>query len=151
MAMGDHIFVKRDFYTHHGIDCGDGTVIQYGGTIADAGGNMVRRVPLEEFLKGGHLEVRAYQGDVNPPDVVVARAMSRLGEKDYSLWANNCEHFASWCKVSKHESDQVSWYEGIGWKCGGLLLAAGAVTILATVAVSAAQEAKKNKYEPDQA
>jgi hypothetical protein len=37
---GAHVFVDRDGYTHHGIDCGDGTVIDFGG------------------LDGGHAEVR---------------------------------------------------------------------------------------------
>jgi Lecithin retinol acyltransferase len=29
MARGDHIYVHRLGYTHHGINCGDGTVIHY--------------------------------------------------------------------------------------------------------------------------
>ena len=29
MDKGDHIFVYRRGYSHHGIDCGDGTVIHY--------------------------------------------------------------------------------------------------------------------------
>lgn len=29
MQKGDHLYVSRGLYTHHGIDCGDGTVIHY--------------------------------------------------------------------------------------------------------------------------
>ncbi|HRT20579.1 MAG TPA: lecithin retinol acyltransferase family protein, partial [Candidatus Hydrogenedentes bacterium] len=32
MARGDHIKVRRFLYSHHGIDCGDGTVIHYTGS-----------------------------------------------------------------------------------------------------------------------
>ncbi|MGM0369520.1 MAG: lecithin retinol acyltransferase family protein [Bacillota bacterium] len=37
----------------------------------------------------------------------VERAKSRLGEKDYNLVVNNCEHFAIWCKTGISESYQI--------------------------------------------
>jgi hypothetical protein len=33
--------------------------------------------------------------------------MGRLGEQDYNLLFNNCEHFAHWCKTGRHRSTQV--------------------------------------------
>jgi hypothetical protein len=33
--------------------------------------------------------------------------MSRLGEEDYKLIFNNCQHFARWCATGDHESEQV--------------------------------------------
>ncbi len=36
------------------------------------------------------------------------RAKSRIGEADYNLATNNCEHFAMWCKTGVAESSQVS-------------------------------------------
>lgn len=42
------------------------------------------------------------------PEETVARARSRLGEEKYNLAANNCEHFAIWCKTGVHESHQVN-------------------------------------------
>ena len=33
--------------------------------------------------------------------------MGRLGEQDYNLLFNNCEHFANWCKTGRHRSSQV--------------------------------------------
>ena len=33
--------------------------------------------------------------------------MGRLGEQDYNLLFNNCEHFATWCKTGLHRSGQV--------------------------------------------
>jgi hypothetical protein len=33
--------------------------------------------------------------------------MGRLGEQNYNLLFNNCEHFAHWCKTGRHRSAQV--------------------------------------------
>lgn len=38
---------------------------------------------------------------------VIHRARSKLGEKQYCPFTNNCEHFAMWCKTGKSSSDQV--------------------------------------------
>ena len=37
----------------------------------------------------------------------VERAKSRIGETQYNLAFNNCEHFALWCKTGLKESSQV--------------------------------------------
>lgn len=37
----------------------------------------------------------------------IARALSRLGESQYNLVTNNCEHFAIWCKTGMGQSYQV--------------------------------------------
>ena len=39
--------------------------------------------------------------------VTLRRAMGRLGEQDYNLLFNNCEHYATWCKTGRHRSGQV--------------------------------------------
>ena len=41
------------------------------------------------------------------PEETVNRALSRLGEGNYNLLSNNCEHFAIWCKTGISESYQV--------------------------------------------
>ncbi len=41
------------------------------------------------------------------PDAIVARARSRLGERNFNLWLNNCEHFASWCVTGISSSEQI--------------------------------------------
>ncbi|XP_068726964.1 uncharacterized protein [Montipora capricornis] len=42
-----------------------------------------------------------------PADEVVSRARSRLGEREYHLLKNNCEHFAMWCKTGRSLSEQA--------------------------------------------
>ena len=41
------------------------------------------------------------------PEETIQRAKSRLGEKNYSVTVNNCEHFAFWCKTGLSDSHQV--------------------------------------------
>jgi hypothetical protein len=96
-------------YEHHGIDCGDGTVIHYykGGQVA-----TIARTSMETFARGNPVYVKS-QPVSYVPDVVIERAESRLGEQQYELLTNNCEHFASWCKTGRNESQQLVDY-GIG-------------------------------------
>ena len=42
------------------------------------------------------------------PEETVQRAKSRLGETNYKILTNNCEHFAIWCKTGVNESLQVT-------------------------------------------
>lgn len=42
------------------------------------------------------------------PDETAQRAISKIGEDNYSVLNNNCEHFAIWCKTGIHESHQVN-------------------------------------------
>lgn len=141
MARGDHIFVRRlrGLFTHHGIDCGDGSVIHYTGETWSTP-RSVQRTALEVFERGTAIEIRDYrefferlkQPEQLPrrlqiqlrrelsrlsgrdgriaafePDAVVARAESRLGQRDFDTAVNNCEHFATWCKTGLEDSEQV--------------------------------------------
>jgi hypothetical protein len=60
MARGDHVFALRmgGLYSHHAIDCGDGSVIHYAGLSDLASG--VTRARWEDFAKGGEVRVRDY-------------------------------------------------------------------------------------------
>lgn len=108
MARGDQIYVFQKFlnlegvYQHHGIDCGDGSVIHYRKNT-----ETIERTSMATFALGEtKIYVRQYSVCLIP-DVVIRRAESRLGERQYNLIFNNCEHFANWCKTGKSESQQV--------------------------------------------
>jgi hypothetical protein len=109
MSKGDHIYVTRPLgYTHHGIDCGDGTVIHFTG---EPGRNTkaaasIARSMMAEFALDSIVHVREYSRKEDPR-VVVDRAESKLGSKDYHLVTNNCEHFATWCCTGLTASEQV--------------------------------------------
>ncbi len=42
------------------------------------------------------------------PEETVQRARSKIGERQYNLVFNNCEHFAVWCKTGLSESRQIN-------------------------------------------
>ena len=102
MAAADHLEVPRQhgLFNHHGIDLGDGTVAHY------LEGREILRSTLEEFSQGQPLQVINH-AEASPVGVTLRRAMGRLGEQDYNLLFNNCEHFATWCKTGRHRSGQV--------------------------------------------
>lgn len=109
MGKGDRIYVYRNLwqldglYQHHGIDCGDNTVIHY-----RKPSETIERTSLATFSMGNPIYVVEYSdGFGYIPDVVVERAKSKLGEREYNLLFNNCEHFASWCKTGISDSPQV--------------------------------------------
>jgi len=143
MAKGDHIKVSRGLYWHHGIDLGDGTVAHSSGEPFRERDAVVKQSSLEDFCRG------CDPTPVHPPDaygdeVVVRRALSKLGCRDYHLLLNNCEHFATWCKTGRRRSRQVEGAARAGMVAGyatrlvaGTIAARGSSVILARVAALA--------------
>jgi len=122
MDKGDVIWVNRIVkglpYNHCGIYEGDGKVIHFapleGMEISQKNG-IIHRTTIEKFKDNCPLFIMKFpQKKCFPPDVVVKRARSRLGEKGYDLKWNNCDHFATWCKTGKHKSIQVDIVKGVG-------------------------------------
>jgi hypothetical protein len=104
LAVADHLQTPRQhgLFNHHGIDLGDGTVAHY------LEGREILRSPLDEFSRGQPTTIVDYpEEDCSPTGLVLRRAMGRLGEQNYNLLFNNCEHFAHWCKTGRHRSSQV--------------------------------------------
>jgi hypothetical protein len=123
---GDHLVVSRGLYTHHGIYAGDGWVVH-----KDFG--PVRLESLQTF--GGRAKVRIcppQDGDF-PATTILARAVSRLGEDRYDLLADNCEHFARWCRNGKADSPQIM----AGLRALGVGVAARALMLHPAVALTA--------------
>ena len=111
---GDHIRVKRFLYFHHGIYVSDDEVIHFtDGTKKEISlkNAKVRATSLKNFLFDGKLQVANYSGSekkkIFPPEKIVERAKSRLGDKSYNLVFRNCEHFSNWCVSGKTKSSQV--------------------------------------------
>ena len=102
MAAADHLQVPRQhgLFNHHGIDLGDGTVAHY------LEGREILRSSTDDFSQGQPLTVITH-ADASPTRVTLQRAMSRIGEQNYNLLFNNCEHFATWCKTGRHRSGQI--------------------------------------------
>jgi hypothetical protein len=104
LSAADHLQAPRQhgLFLHHGIDLGDGTVAHY------LEGREILRSPREAFSRGQPITAVDYpEGSCSPTGVTLRRAMGRLGEQNYNLLFNNCEHFAHWCKTGRHRSAQV--------------------------------------------
>jgi hypothetical protein len=127
MAKSDHIKVWRGSYWHHGIDVGDGHVIHFTGGLGHKKNAVIKKTIIKTFQRGREcLTVRYAQSLV--PDVVIERAYSLLGQANYSLFFNNCEHFACYCKTGRKESEQVKDAAATGGAAVGTgLLSTGAI------------------------
>ncbi len=119
---GDVIFVERagNLYRHYGVYVGGGEIIHYSSDDGDFGGNIsVHKTNMEQFLDGAgqyfickfpvHCRIRGYH--LFSKKETVERAYQRLGERQYDLVGNNCEHFALWCRTNVSDSSQVKKLE----------------------------------------
>jgi hypothetical protein len=128
VRRGDHLRADRGGYSHHGIGLGNGYVVHYAADRLHKRTATIRVSPFEEFRRGGRVRVVTYARCYHP-DVVVARAFSRRGERRYHLAENNCEHFARWCKTGQNSSEQV---RVVAANVGGSV--AGALSIARSIA-----------------
>ncbi len=79
MAKGDHIVVSRNSRTFHGIDCGDGCVVEFVNGSADEVSIPLRLVTLDQFTDGnGYQTVRTT--DPGDGDFVAWRGLCGLNQ-----------------------------------------------------------------------
>ena len=126
LLIGDHISFHQmsGFYWHHAIveginvETDEIDVIEYSNTAKEflnancSPPRKLRDIELAKVVRGRYnfqsevvylmLHERCFD-----LATVVERARSKLGEKKYSPFINNCEHFAMWCKTGESSSDQV--------------------------------------------
>nr|VFK50279.1 MAG: Lecithin retinol acyltransferase [Candidatus Kentron sp. TUN]VFK51389.1 MAG: Lecithin retinol acyltransferase [Candidatus Kentron sp. TUN]VFK58042.1 MAG: Lecithin retinol acyltransferase [Candidatus Kentron sp. TUN] len=107
MPKGDHLIVYRGTYLHHGLDLGDGLVMQYGSKAGETNAR-VEIVRREMFSQGNLVKVLDKPAAYSPSEII-ERANRRLGEQNYSLISGNCEHFVNWCRTGESKSWQVDW------------------------------------------
>ena len=123
-------------------DCKD----DQGGGASDGGDASAAVVEniVKILVSNEKIEVLSYPEEssfeVFPPDKAIERARSRLGEKEYGLFKNNCECFVNWAITDQAVSNQFEsgkWVTGLstllgayaGYKEGGWSGAArGALT-----------------------
>ncbi len=107
-TRGAHLISKRHGYSHHGIYVGNGRVVHYAGL---SGGlwqcGPVEEVSLLQFACGNAIQIADPITTPFSSEEIVRRARSRLGENDYRILTNNCEHFCTWCVGGVSHSEQV--------------------------------------------
>ncbi len=107
-SLGAHLVTERNGYEHHGIYVGDGLVIHYAGFSGRRRRGPVEQVTTDAFASGHAIHVRLDGCPRYSAQEVARRASSRLGESNYRLLTNNCEHFCAWCLFGEGRSEQVS-------------------------------------------
>jgi Lecithin retinol acyltransferase len=104
---GAHVVTPRRAYRHHGIYIGGGKVVHYAGLQRGLRRGPVEEVTIEEFAKGHPIQLLPGALSTFHSHEVVQRARSRVGENEWRLLTNNCEHFCEWCVRGEARSYQA--------------------------------------------
>ena len=105
--IGAHIITQRHGYAHHGIYAGVGRVVHYAGLSRGLRRGPVEEISLARFAAGHRVSVMSDLAPKFEGREVARRARSRIGEANYRLFTNNCEHFCEWCLRGQHRSYQI--------------------------------------------
>ena len=100
LTLGSHLITPRLGYQHHGLYIGHQQVIHF------TSSSQIEIVSLFEFTDGNGYSIQKYHSKFNRQEIV-DRALSRLGNNNYNVIFNNCEHFISWCVHDKPISKQI--------------------------------------------
>jgi hypothetical protein len=106
-ALGAHLTTSRRGYTHHGMYVGHGRVVHYSGFSGFWQCGPVEEVSLSRFAVGRPVQIVDHDRTPFSPEEIVRRSRSRIGENEYRLLTNNCEHFCNWCVCGVSRSAQV--------------------------------------------
>ena len=115
-SYSDMIRFKMGNFYHYGIFVSEDEVIQFG--LAPIARPNIKACDVEvcvsdidTFLCGGFLEVGVPEKKelkkLRSPDQIVSAARARLGEKNYNVIHNNCEHFAYECTFGEKYCSQT--------------------------------------------
>ena len=129
IKKGDHIAFRGAFglpnLYHHGLYVGDNRVVHFSGADnnlkLDASVNIVS---LDQFkklarLRGSPLYLVLHKKSL-PVDERVNRCLLLVGNKNYNLFTNNCEHVISECVTGKRASQQLDSFFGLVKTVGDL-------------------------------
>jgi hypothetical protein len=114
LKRGDIIGISRGVYEHFGIYFGYDQVIHYTSLNpnASAKDNKIIKTTMSNFLRGTdyifivHDDLWSKIFKPYSAQETIERAKSLIGQEDYSLFFNNCEHFAFWCKLGVKKCTQ---------------------------------------------
>lgn len=109
LPIGAHLISPRGLYIHHGIYLGSGEVAHYSGLSSSLKAGPIEVINLERFANGRPVWLFEEQGEFAQNEIA-RRARSRVGERQYKLLSNNCEHFCNWCISGKSCSEQIKAY-----------------------------------------
>ena len=114
--LGDHIISPRLYgmYNHHGVYIGNDKVVHCTGEIKEglpscSGGSKVAHIQIDDlsrFKYGGDCFV-INRINIDDKSLFFKKIRDNLGQTEYNILSNNCEHFANKLTLDEHKSDQV--------------------------------------------
>ncbi len=115
---GDHIWIRKQGYTHHGLYLGayedsEPLVAHYAGWVNGLDAGPLEITDIEEFSEGKTVHVREYPDRQFTREDSILRVLTRLGEEEYDVHTNNCEHLCHWAIMGNHRSKQVEWVDTV--------------------------------------
>ena len=94
--------------------------------------NGVKEISNEEIRsylqKLEPVRIERFEGSESDRKLAFNRALSRIGERAYNYFSNNCEHFKNWVHFGDRYSSQVDTAGNIGLGTGSAIVLAGLVT-----------------------
>lgn len=134
LKKGDLVQFKRRLYSHWAVYAGDGLVIHMTGdsneslnaSVSNSGcifticGQTFEKayVKIDDFWKVADGS-KVYKNNCNDgkqypdaADVIIKRALAKLGEIKYNILWSNCEHFATHCRYGVPTSKQANFVIG---------------------------------------
>jgi hypothetical protein len=88
-------------------------VVHYAGLSRFLRSGPVEEVTMPRFSAGRAVRIIEYSESKYSPQEIVLRARSRLGENEYQVLRNNCEHFCNWCISGRSRSTSIRIHSAI--------------------------------------
>lgn len=111
---GDIIRVKHRFYYHYGVYIDDDNVVQFGlaeDAVKNAEDVKVLTSDVMKFANGGDVETAVLsvseKAKRRSTDEICSYAVSHIGDGDYNILHNNCEHFAYQCVFGEKDAPSM--------------------------------------------
>ncbi|EJS02228.1 lecithin retinol acyltransferase family protein [Bacillus cereus] len=99
LELADHLCVQRIGYIHHALYIGSGSVLHYSE-------GYIKTDSLDNFKGVSTINV-VNSIILYSKDTVVSRGYSKLGQSNYNVVFNNCEHFVTWCRSGGKTSNSI--------------------------------------------
>lgn len=111
-VYGDIIGISDEYmgykYDHYGIYVGNNRVIHYCSSNWKVSNTKIQETSIYPYFNENKFFVLDLGSAAKySPSKTVKRAKSRLGETNYNLLQNNCEHFSVWAKSGNSKSYQL--------------------------------------------
>ncbi|KAK3742770.1 hypothetical protein QZH41_003703 [Actinostola sp. cb2023] len=157
------VFKRTGGYKHYAVNIGDEEIVHRAAAVEEMGSGdavdgsrfcfsananiaVIKRDKFSKFYKQGDTVIVENSATPLSPKEIVRRALSKVGEKGFSVLWKNCEHFARWCRYGEEKSEQADALK-IG---AGVVLGLGAAAFGLGVVIAGALGALAKDSDEDE-